>query len=285
MLTALVFAAAIALSPASPPVGADSVRREDITRAYADLIDVKVDLTPIRPDSVLYVAVVTAPAGSLLSSISREQEQWLTYLILHGRGFTLPDVETGSSMSRFLEYKRHEPLSVLRQRFARLLAEDSTFNVVAIPVIAAWLRREGRAVATSLLATTRPAIAMDTVMQVAVRFFYPDLIIDGNIATHVCTVINAVRQLPNRNLALEAMVFSAINRDILLQKASRLEADFGPARRLMNGLLPGGPDAERLTRAQGVMWGLMSQSQRLREILRAESVRSGDVLPFVLAEQ
>jgi hypothetical protein len=129
----------------------------------------------------------------------------------------------------------------------------------------------------------RTSIALDSAVHIAVRFFYPDLIVQGEIWTHVCTVLNAVRELPSRDVVLEAFVFSAIMGDMMRSDSSRLESDFGPARRLMNALDVPGPDDIRLHRAQGVMWGLMARSKRLREVLILEAERQADILPFTLS--
>ena len=87
----------------------------------------------------------------------------------------------------------------------------------------------------------------------------------------------------NHDLALEAVAFSAIMRDIMRGDSSRIEVDFAPARKQMNRLdAPGAAKEVRLNRAQGMMWAMMSQSRALRDLLVAEGNRDRVILPFEL---
>src|SRR5947199_70410 len=78
------------------------------------------------------------------------------------------------------------------------------------PSIAGYLRNTDVRVASNVRYPAAAPVPIDTVMRVAVRFFDPDLIMNGRIWTHVCTSINAVRELPGRNLGFEAFSFGTI---------------------------------------------------------------------------
>lgn len=273
---------AVALTMPSQPVPQiDSITAAQIRAAYEALVRIEAVAPPGAPDTMMVLEVVAPPAGHLLASFFQDHELWLSYLIRNGRGFQLPGLDDAAP-GVATATPGHQPLSALKADFLRRLAADSLFNALAIPAIAEHLRRGGERVAAGLVMHARTTIPLDTAMRVVVRFFYPDLLMQDRIATHVCTVLNAVRDLPSRNVGLEALAFSAIMGDIRRGDSSYIEQDFGPARRLMNALDAPGPTEIRLHRAQGVMWGLMSGSVRLRQVLLAEAKRQSDVLPFEL---
>lgn len=259
---------------------ADSVTPHQIREAYAELVRIEA-VAPPGGDSMLTLDIVAPPDDHLLADFFRQHERWFTYLVLSGRDFHqlgLDDAAPGAGGTE----GGSEAAALLQAELIPRLTADSQFNTLVVPAIAAHLRRTGIPVVASTEPAPRASLALDSAVHVAVRFFYPDLIVQGRIWTHVCTVLNAVRELPSRNLALEALIFSAIMGDIVRGDSSRLEGDFAPARRLMNALDVPGPDEIRLHRAQGVMWGAMAGSQRLREVLLAEARRQSDVLAFEL---
>jgi hypothetical protein len=283
MFATLVLCAVVALQ-ASSPVPGDSVTDRDIRAAYASLVHVVVVAPPGSTDSIVNLEIGAPPDSNLLAGFYRDHDRWLTYLVLNGRGFTLAgldDEAPGVARAR----PGHAPASVLQRDFVRHLGADSQFNSVVVPAIAKYLRHSGIPVMSALPVAAPDTIPLDTAVALAVRFFYPDFIMNGRIMTHVCTVINAVRELPRRNPGLEALAYAAIMGDIGRGDSSRLGADLDPAMRLMNSLDPVGPDSVRLPRAQGIMWGVMARSTRLREVLRSEAQREQDALTFVLAGQ
>ena len=276
MLTSLLIAALL-VPPQSPP-SRDSVTEAEIRVSYATLIRIDAVAPTGRADTGFALHVVAPPAGHLLSSFFRDHELWFTYLVQNGRGFQLPGLD-GPPTPGAAKPGR-ESAAVLQTQFVRRLVADSQFNGLVIPAIVGHLRASGVRVASALRSPGRKPIVLDLAMPAVVRFFYPNLLINDRIATHICTVFNAVRELPSRNLALEALAFSAINRDIELGDSSRIEEDFGPARKLMSSLDTPGPEELRLQRAQGVMWGVIFDSKQLRAVLLADALRQADVLPF-----
>lgn len=266
MLTAILLVLGVTIAPP------DSLSARDITASYAAVFQLHRVPTP-RGDTLLAVSVVPPAPSHLLARFIRDNERWLFYLLQHGRSFELEAVASGAGDS-----------ATLHARFAARLVADSAFNGIVLPAAAAYLRRDGHRVLGVRSPLEKQVIPMEHAMRIAVRFFYPDIITPEQILTHVCTVINAVKELgPARNLAFEALAFSAIMRQVRRGDSSLLESDFGPARDLMNRLdSRGTPDAVRLNRAQGVMWGLMSQSRRLREVISLEYASKADYLPFIL---
>lgn len=268
----MLIAALLALGTAAY-IQTDSLSVRDITAGYSAVFRLQRVPTP-RGGTLLMVSVVPPSSPHRLAGFVRDNERWLSYLLQHARGFELEEAAAGTRDS-----------AALQARFAARLVADSGFNAVVLPAVAAYLRRAGHRISGVRSPASKQVIPMESAIQIAVRFFYPDIITpQQRILTHVCTVINAVKELgPSRNVAFKALVFSAIMGEIIRGDSSRLEADFAPARLLMNQLdSPGTSDEVRLNRAQGVMWGLMSRSPRLREILALEYAAKADFLPFII---
>ena len=258
----------------------DSVTAQDIQKAYAATIQLQAIAVP-GYDTLIALDVKAPPAASLLSGFFRDNERWFGYLVRNGRGFQLPALDLPQPTGfRVPGYR--VATSKLQQDFIRRLMADAQFNALVLPAIGAYLRQSGVKVSNAISPPRYETIPIDTAMKTAVRFFYPDILTPNGILTHVCTVINAVRELPSRNLSLEALAFSAIMGDVM-RDSSYIEPDFGPARRLMNELdTKAASDSVRLGRAQGVMWASMAKSARLRYLLQAEANRQKTILPFEL---
>jgi hypothetical protein len=251
----------------------DSVDLLAIVKAYSEIVGVKAIAIPDE-DSVLVLKVDSPPPGNLLANFFREHALWFGYIAANGRSFDVPGLNSKNGGAA-------EAARMQRDLLTRLAA-DSQFNALVVPAISSYLQASGIPVRQALLGHVQRSIPVDTAVRVATRFFYPDILTPTGILTHVCTVINAVRELPHRDFALEALAFSAIMRD-LPKKDSHVEIDFAPARRLMNQLDAPGPSKEvRLSRAQGMMWAMMARSAHLRDLLIQESKRDRDILPFAL---
>lgn len=259
------------------------VTDSEIRASYRDLIRVKAVAPPGATDTMLLLSFDTAaPPRHLLSGFYRQHLYWFTYLVQNGRGFSIPGLDElapGVAQAK----PGHASPSDLTNRFNTALARDSVFNAVMLPAIAAYLRGTGVRVAANVPSPSPAQVPVDTVMRVAVRFFDPDLIMNGRIWTHVCTSINAVRELPGRNLEFEAFAFGTIIRDVLRGDSSSIEPDFAAARTLVNVLDSPARDSIRLQRAQGVMWGTMARSPRLRSLLLTSAARDSIILPFRLS--
>lgn len=260
------------------PAHADSITERDIKAAY--LAAVHVEMNSYGRGTSIAIRVAP-PSDGLLSAFLAEHEDWFTYLVKHGRRFrirVLDDPAPTFGRSGFAA-----ATVSLDRDFHKQLSADTQFNAVVVPGIAAYLRQHGIPVSLAVRPPARRRVSIDTAMTVAVRFFDPDVITEDNhILTHVCVELNAVRELPSRDVALEALIFSAINRD-QNSKVTRVEEDYAPARRVMRELdIVRAPKEVRLRRAQGVMWASMRGSQVLRTLLREEAERSHEIVPIEL---
>jgi hypothetical protein len=279
----LALAAFVLPVQVSGHIPSHAVTESEIRASYRDLIRVKAVAPPGTADTMLLLSFDSvAPAQHLLSAFYQQHLYWFTYLVQNGRGFSIPGLDElapGVAQAK----PGHPSPSELTARFNAALARDSVFNSLMIPAIAGYLRSTGVRVASNVRSPAAASVPIDTVMRVAVRFFDPDLIMNGRIWTHVCTSINAVRELPGRNLGFEAFSFGTIIREILRGDSSSIEPDFAAARALVNALDSPARDSVRLQRAQGVMWGTMATSPRLRSLLLASAARDSVILPFRLS--
>jgi hypothetical protein len=277
-MLSILLEALILLGPARN-VSADSVDARAITQAYGTIVSIQSIAAP-EHDSLLQIHIDSPKPGSLLSTFYREHGRWFDYLVTNGRGFHIREVDSIQPGVGVVGGKMVAARAQIE--FLRRLAADSQFNSVIIPAIARYLERSGLPVRRSLLTLEHRDVPLDTAMKLASRFFYPDILTPDRILTHICTVLNAVRELPHRDPALEAFLFSAIIKDVM-RDTSYIDPDFTPAMKFMNDLdSPGASKEVRLSRAQGVMWAMMARSPRLRELLVMEAKRDSDFLPFAL---
>jgi hypothetical protein len=170
LLSAIFVTQALASGPA------DSVNDAKIRAAYDSLVRVEAVAPPGSVDTMIVLNVVAPPSGHLLTEFFHGHELWFRYLVVNGRGFRLPgldDVAPGVSQAK----PGHRTTALLRADFLRRLAGDSQFNALVVPAIAAHLRQSGTPVVARLGAPPRVIIRIDTAIKVAVRFFYPDLIV------------------------------------------------------------------------------------------------------------
>ena len=279
MLTSLITLVAIFAPVAA---GHDSVTVQDIQKAYATTISLSAVEDPVH-GPLIGLEVAAPPARSLLSDFYAHNSLWFDYLVQNGRGFTLPGVD-GARPKGFGAHGFAQATAKLQDEFVHRVIADSQFNAIVLPAIASWLRHSGVKVTNAIQPLAPFTIPIDTALKTAVRFFDPDIVTPTGILTHVCTHFNEVRNMPRRNIALEAFAFAAIMGD-MQRDSTYIEPDFAPARKLMNELdSKTAPDEERINRAQGVMWASMARSVRLRMLLETEAKRNRVILAFRLVD-
>jgi hypothetical protein len=88
----------------------------------------------------------------------------------------------------------------------------------------------------------------------------------------------------DRDPIVEALAFSAINRDIRSPQGTVM-GDFTRNLRLMKHLALSKDQEKAVIRAQGAMWRAMSDSDALKTILEQESIRTSKVLGLSLDRQ
>ena len=246
----------------------DTLTSAEERQAYGDLF--RIGVHQVGAGRFYSVDVAPRDPAHPLAAFATENARLLDFLLQHGPGFRLDSIARGDSAGA-------------QARFAAALAGDSAFNALVLPLVSRYLAAHGGRLVGLESPPERRRVPLQAFTVVAVRFFDPFLDERGEILTHVCTSYNGLAELPGPcDLPLQALAFSAIMGDVLRGSQSRIEPDFGPARRLMSDLQLGGVPEVRLRRAQGVMWGAMAQSRLLREVLLAEYAAKAAYLPFVL---
>ncbi len=129
----------------------------------------------------------------------------------------------------------------------------------------------------------KDTIDMDDLMNVAVKYF---TIIrtspDGGYSGKVCAGINGVKGTQTKRQAfVEAFAFSSILKHYQSKEYSMYK-EFSDAMRKILPIQLGDDSNERLLRAQGALFVLMSQNEKLQKMLREEYEARKENLPFVL---
>lgn len=217
------------------------------------------------------VEIAGLPPEHPLAEFVATYPQFLSYLAYHG---TRPSFEE-------LFTRRASPAE-RRTAYYRALTSDVQFNSILVPVMARYLLARGGVLIGWPLAGERTQVPLPALVRVAVRFFYPEAVTPTGFRSGIGVGIKGLRDFPgDRDVGLEAFAFQAILRD-LEKPRHDVRVDYDEARRLMAELeLSAEPDT-RLKRAQGVMWGLMSRSERLRRVLLDEYARAATYAPFTL---
>lgn len=264
----ILLAAALAATPAG-----DTSRVLHLEQRYSDFIHVAAD--SIEGQLSFAVDVDSLGAGDPLAPLVNANNLFFSYMAEHG---------ASTDFSRFVASSRGD-LRAVPARYSELLRRDSVFNASMTRVVGQALAPAGVRVAGYDPARPLPRVSMDDVVAVAVRFFYPDDVRpDGTIQTHICIGLNGVQDLQRpRDTVLEAFLYATILQAVQ-DRGSPLARDFLRARDAMNRADLSSDSAVRITRAQGLMWGLMGQSGALRDVLRASYRENAAMLPFVITE-
>lgn len=219
------------------------------------------------------LAFDTLPAGDLLAPLVNRNWHYFDYLAEHA---TTPELTQ-------LVAQRGWQIGPLRAAYDSLLRHDPVYNGVMTTTIGRYLAPRGRTVTEYDPTRPLPRLAMDGVMEVAVRFFYPDEVRpNGTIQTHVCVSLNGMHDLQQpRDLALEAFLYQAIFREA--NRQSPLRAEWKRFQAEMEAAVVS-PDPEvRLTRAREFLWARLASSRVLRATLRRAYEENRDILPFAIA--
>ncbi|MEO8335200.1 MAG: hypothetical protein ABI664_09515 [bacterium] len=214
-----------------------------------------------------------APSRSL-AALVRIDRRYVLFLTMHAIKAPWDSVDLHGSRAN------------VKELFIRSLGQDSQY----LSLLSQTVARLHRASRTSPpdarvpIASALRSVDPHTVQDVAARFFYPDEILpNGRIRAHVCVSINGIADMQRgRDPAMEAFAFSAIFDD-LDRGRFNVDADFREASRMMNAMDLAAAPTVRLQRAQGVMWGYMLRSERLRRVLAAKYARARHYLPFRIA--
>lgn len=130
---------------------------------------------------------------------------------------------------------------------------------------------------------SKDTINLSKLMNIAVKFFtLMDIDANGNFVAKICTGMNALSSTEsNRNPHLEAFCFSSIIKDFMEPKAN-LGSIFENSIRDLYKINWGTDKNEKLLRAEGALFMLMSKNEKFINYLIGEYNTKSEMLPFVL---
>lgn len=256
----------------SAPASGDTVRLSQLRAEYQNIV--RVEQSHHDGESFTTIGVDSLAAEHPLSEAVNSNRRYLLYLAEHA---------TRPSFSEFATGER--PFIQVREDYYAVLKRDSTFDAAVQPLFGRYLSERGIVLDGYDYSRPHSAVRMEDVINVAVRFFYPDgFLQDGSIDTRICVGRNGMKDFQGtRNLALEAFAYSAILREVFEPKHG-VRGEFDRVNALMNQVGLSSDPEVRLTRAQGMMWGHMAQSQQLRAALLDEYLAKREYLPFVIID-
>lgn len=251
MLTTLLLAG---LVHAGTP--ADTITMDVIKAEYDSVFDVMAMPPGSAAPEGIGILVRRDPKGAYLGGYQRAYPWVLTYLIQQGHSFDLASIQDGpGSWDHRVSRARHA------------LHEDPQLAELIREAIGPWLATKGVALRGYKAVWVTEPIAMRDLVRIASRMFYPDQVgADGTIGGHICTDVNAVRDLPGaRHLLAEAFAFAAIH-----QHMSEVVPAFRRALDLAQRVDVSEDSATVVARAQGTVWGELISSGILDKVLAHE---------------
>jgi hypothetical protein len=253
----------------------DTVRVEKVQRAFTALVQVVTTPGPQTSDSARFVEITDrVPKGSLLAEFLAAHGPMVWYLASH------------TPRARPRPLQPSEDADAVRDSMVHVLQADSAFNARVLPMLARYWRIQGRVLEGHGSSTTAlPAVTLDALRQVAVRFFYPDSVSASGdrLFTYICAGVNGLADLPERpDPVVEAFVFAAVQKAVF-QPHSRLMRDFNEAMEFAEVVSRSTDRRMRIHRAQGALWARLASSPEMTRVLRAAYTERRSVLPFRLS--
>lgn len=167
--------------------------------------------------------------------------------------------------------------SIARQKeFVQFLKDDTLFNRVITELICKTIDN----------CKPKDTVTMDKLLNVAVKFFsIPKINDQGYFVGKVCVGINGLETTEKiRKPQLEAFCYSSIFSNFGGTEFNMYE-EFVEALKELYKVNLGIDNKEKLLRAQGAMFFLMRNNEKLRLMLKSEYEKNKDNLPFILEEK
>jgi hypothetical protein len=199
---------------------------------------------------------------SCLSAFIEQEKLMMDYLLTNFSSPVSPDLLAAAKDSL-----------ALRKIYLAELKKDSSFAKVMEELQTKVLEKK----------VAKDSIDMDDLMNVAMKYFtITKASADGGYSGKVCVGINGVTSTQTKRQAfLEAFAFSSIFKHYQ-SKEYNMYREFTDAIRKILPIQLGEDNNERLLRAQGALFVLMSQNEKLQKMLREEYEARKTNLPFIL---
>lgn len=212
----------------------------------------------------LQTTVNALPEEHRLSGLVNSNKMYLDYL--------LKNFSDKENYSQLLALENTEEI---QKKFINDLKNDSLFNHAMVKVSERTLNP----------VFVPDTVSIDELLNVAVKFFnIKGITEEGHYAGKVCTGINGITEtLPERQPHLEAFSFSTILQN-MKEEEENMHDEFVNAMYELYKLDLGVEKEDRLLRAQGVMFSLMRNNAKLKDLLLSEYEGKKEYLPFVISK-
>ena len=247
----------------------DSVTVEQVMAAYEETFEVLVH--PMGNDTLFAVVVPRELEGdNPLAGFERDNGYFLTYLIGHAISFNKAEL-----------FEAEVPIEERKRSFYEALRSDRRFSEVLLTAFGRYVASQGGVLVGWDHTDGVRSVTENELQRLAVRFFYPDAVTgDGKLVGHICVGINGLRDVDwDRDILVEAFVYATIFRALRAEKYG-LEGEFRAALEAAQNLALSIDEETRITRAQGVVWGVLASSDNIRKMLRESYELRESYLPF-----
>lgn len=213
---------------------------------------------------------ITVPTTPPLADFVKENYWLLHYLQTNGT-----DIDPKS-----LSALKEEP-DELAAHYHRSLVEDRTFNSLLLPVAHRFFTLKGSGL-SDYEALSRVQVTLQDLINVAVRFFYPDRVLEKGFQGHICAGINGFKDFQGeRNLQVEAFCYEALFQELRSKEQRyRLRDKFSSLLAESWRLKLSADEDKKLARAQGAVWAALARDPDIKQLLIEAYERKKDYLPF-----
>jgi hypothetical protein len=248
-----------------------SYTKEEIRSEYEKVV--KLERTPYKGVDYFMVKIDTL-ATSIVTPFFRENAHLVEYL----------------QMQHYqVVYEYHKRMK-LAGNYKDIVQDSAQLAMIMferyLPMISNDLNAKGSKI-DNYEPWKKPEITLDRLAGNAAKFFYPDSVHpDGRIQSHICIGFNGFKDLTDvRSVMMEAFCWSVIQPQVMAQESTPMMEDFSKATKLAGELQLSGEPETKLKRYQGVVWGQMSQSKVLRDLLLQEYEKKKHLLTFTLKQE
>ena len=161
----------------------------------------------------------------------------------------------------------------LRKNYFEGLKKDSLFNSTMNELVNKTIDKK----------IPKDSLNMNQLLNIAVKYFSINkLTKEGDYAGKVCAGFNSIKSTEKiRRPFVEAFCFSSIFNNYISEEFSMYE-EFVNAIKELYTINLGVEEEEKLLRAQGAMFLIMKNNNKLRKMLQVEYEKQKEYLPFIL---
>ncbi|MDD4002456.1 MAG: hypothetical protein PHU35_06665 [Bacteroidales bacterium] len=232
----------------------------DFTKYYEDFISI--DRLTDNEKDFLTKQVVETNKKSCVSELINNNIMFFDYL--------LTNFSSNSNDKNLLQI--NDSLS-LRKNYFEGLKNDSLFNSIMNELMSKTFDKT----------ISKDSLNMNQLLNIAVKYFSINrLSKEGYYVGKVCAGFNSIGSTEKiRKPFVEAFCFSSIFKHYISEEFNMYE-EFVNAIKELNTINLGIEEGEKLLRAQGAMFVIMKNNDKLRKMLQVEYEKQKEYLPFIL---